>query len=348
MRFKRMSEIYSRMVDHTITNTTEVNDFSVGSAMRSIYESVSIELEQYYILTRENMQEAIERGVYESFGFERRGRINAFGFVQVTFHNPTQDTRIIPRGSRFISSSNTYPQIYETREDFLVPKGTLVTDVEVHCMQPGSYGNVPANIINTINSPIANVKEATNPIAFQTGQDEEPIEEVRTRFRSYIKTLSKATIDALEYGTREVEEVAGVYVHEEVGRVNIHAHDRNGELNDRLIEKIRKNLEQYRPAGIPIRIKPVERLSLDVDIVVVLSDKTANTEVLRQDITSIVTMYLNSRGTSQHLILSDLSRTIMNVDRQNIYDVEFKKLKENRLVKGHEVIRAGDIKVTLR
>ncbi|MEX5590923.1 hypothetical protein, partial [Pseudomonas urmiensis] len=64
MKFKRMSEIYSRLVDHTITNTREINDFSVGSAMRALYEAISIELEQYYILTRENMMEAIEQGVY--------------------------------------------------------------------------------------------------------------------------------------------------------------------------------------------------------------------------------------------------------------------------------------------
>src|SRR5690606_22624004 len=98
MRFKRMTEIYSRLVDYTITNTDEVNDFSVGSAMRAIYEAVSIELEQFYILTRENIREAIEEGVYRSFGYTRQTATKAYGKVRIAYNNPTQHETIITRG----------------------------------------------------------------------------------------------------------------------------------------------------------------------------------------------------------------------------------------------------------
>lgn len=348
MRFKRMTEIYSRLVDHTITSTNEINDFSVGSAMRAIYESVSIELEQFYILTQENIQEAIERGVYSSFGFERKPAIRAYGIVQITFHNAMQHDVVIPRGSRFMSNQPSYPQIYETRESFVAPKGSLVIDVDVYCTSPGSYGNVPVDVINMMNTPIANVKTVRNIQAIQTGQDEEPLEELRARFRSYIKSLSKATNAAIEYGTREVPEVAGVYIKERTGLITVYAHDRNGNLPDTLKSKIESNLENYRPSGIPLIVKPVTRKTVDLDVTITLTDKTAVTARFRNSIHQAIVRYLNSLGTSQHLIMSDLISVIKQLDRQLIYDIEFTEPDDNIYLEGHEIIRAGEVNVTLK
>src|SRR5690606_973475 len=221
MRFKRMSEIYSRLVDHTITNTNEVNDFSVGSAMRAIYEAVAIELETFYIMTRENIVEAIEAGVYSSFDFKRKPAQRAYGVVQIAFHNATQHPIVVSRGSRFSSNLSEYSQVYETLVDYVIPQGSILAEVEVYSLSSGELGNVPVGVINTMHTPVANVKHVTNPQAIQTGQNEEPLEELRARFRSFIKTLSRATVPALEYGTRTVQEVSGVWVDERTGLITI-------------------------------------------------------------------------------------------------------------------------------
>lgn len=348
MKFKRMSEIYSRLVDYTITNTDEINDFSVGSAMRAIYEAIAMELEQYYVLSRENMVEAIEQGVYSSFGFTRKKAARAYGIVQVSFHNALQSDIILSRGSRFLSSATAYPQIYETLVDYRIPKGSLVADFEVYCLSPGSTGNIPANTLDMMQSPIANVSKVNNPSAFQTGQDLEPLEEQRSRFSAFIKSLSKATKPAIEYGTRTVEEVAGVYVEEETGRVNVYAHDRNGNLPDSVKTKIETVLEDYRAAGIPARVLPVTRKAVDVDVIVTLANKNAITTAFKSRIELEISRYLNSMQTSQNLILSDLVSTIRYLDRQLIYDVSFNDPKGNSLLLGSEIIRAGTVKVTLQ
>lgn len=342
-----MSEIYSRLVDHTITNTNEINDFSVGSAMRAIYEAIAIELEQFYVLTQENIREAIAQGVYSSFGFERRQAVRAYGVVQMYFHNETQHDIIISRGTRFSSNQSSYPQVYETLEDYRVPKGSLAAEVMVYCTSPGSYGNVPANTINVMHSPVVNVREVTNPQAIQTGKDEEPLDELRSRFRLYIESLSKATIPALEYGVREVPEVSGVYIDERTGMVTIYAHDNNGNLPEELKRKIEENIHHYRPAGIPVRVEPVKRVSVDIDITVTLTNKAFVTNRFRTTIKDTVEHYLNSMGTSEHLVISDLIRVVMNIDRQLIYDVDL-NLEGNIYLEGYEIIRAGEINVILQ
>src|SRR5699024_4189553 len=348
MRFKRMTEIYSRMVDHTITSTNKINDFSVGSAIRSIYESVSIELEQFYIMTKENMHEAIDRGVYSSFGFTRKEAVRAYGVVQLTLYNTSQEARTIPRGSRFTSNDPSYPQVYETLRDFVIPRGSIKADVEVFCTVRGEYGNVPQGVINVMNTSLANVQDVQNISDIQTGQDQEPLDELKSRFRAYIESLSKATVPALDYGTREVDEVSGVYIHEQTGLVTIYAHDRNGNLPDHVKKKIEANIEDYRPAGIPTVVKAVTRRDVDLDIEVTLTNKTAITNRFRDEIEKRVTRYLNSMRTSEHLILTVLIRVIMNIDKQLIYDVEIKNLDGNEILEGYEIVRAGEVEVELK
>jgi uncharacterized phage protein gp47/JayE len=348
MRFKRMTEIYSRLVDHTITNTNEVNDFSVGSAMRAIYEAVSIELEQYYVLTRENMREAIEQGVYTSFGFKRKPSSRAYGVVQIKLHNALQNDVIVPRGSRFTSSNTRYTQFYETRVDYRIPKGSLVADFEVFCLAPGRLGNVPAEVIDIMQTPIANIRTVSNPEAFQTGQDQEPLEEQRARFRSFIQSLSKATIPAVEYGVRTVDEVSGVWIDEETGRINVYAHDRNGNLPEAVRDKINLLMINYRPGGIPVRLFAVERKAVDINVTVTLNNKAAITGTFREKIETEITRYLNNLQTSQSLVLSDLSSVIKYIDRQLVYDVKFNNLTTNIDLKGSEIIRAGKVQVTLQ
>lgn len=348
MRFKRMSEIYSRLVDYTITNTNEINDFSVGSAARALYEAFSIELEQYYVLTRENMAEAIEQGVYSSFSFDRKKAIKSYGNVQVTFHNSTQTDMILSRGSRFSSSLAAYPQIYVTQVDYIIPKGSIMAEFEVHCTTAGTVGNIPANVLDIMQSPIANVRTVNNPAAFQTGQDQEPLEEQRSRFASFIKSLSRGTVPAIEYGARTVDEVSGVFIEEETGRINVYAHDRNGNLPDAVKTKIETAMFEYRPAGIPVRIYPVTRRAIDVNVTVTLTNKAAVTETFKTRIAEEISRYLNNMKTSQSLVLSDLSSVIKYLDRQLVYDVQFTNLSSNVNLMGSEVIRAGTVTVTLQ
>lgn len=343
-----MTEIYARLVDHTITNTTEVNDFSVGSAMRSIFEAIAIEMEQFYILTRENIKEAIEAGVYSSFGFTRKGAQKAYGVVQIEFHNTTQQPLVISRGTRFSSSYAEYNQVFETLEEYYIPKGSLLAEVEVYCITPGEYGNVPVNVINIMNTPIVNLKEVHNPQAFQTGQNEEPIEELRSRFRSFIKSLSKATIPAVEYGVRTIPEVSGVWIAERTGLITVYAHDRNGNLPDSVKKKIEGQMINYRPGGIPVVIKAVKRREVDVTVTVTLTNQAAVTNTFKDKITREVERYLNNMQTSQNLVLSDLSSVIKYIDRQLIYDVKFTTPIDNINVEGSEIIRAGNIVVNLK
>lgn len=348
MQFKRMSDVYSRLVDNTITNTKEINDFSVGSAMRAIYEAISIELEQFYIITRENIAESIEAGVYSSFGFTRKAAVKAYGNMQITFNSATTVDLYLSRGSRFTSSNPAYPMVYETIQDYTISSGSLNATVQVYCTLPGSLGNIPTSVLDTMTSPLQNVKSVTNPAAFQTGQDEEPLAEMRARFASYVESLSKGTVPSIEYGTRSVTNVSGVYVDEQTGLIVVYAHDRNGDLPSDLQANIVSTLDNYRAGGIPVQVKPVIKVNQNVAVTVTLTNSSGNTQAFNDKINATIATYLNNMTTSQSLILSDLTSIIKYIDRVLIYDVQYTNLTGNVILDKNEVMRAGTITVTLQ
>ena len=80
-------------------------------------------------------------------------------------------------------------------------------DVSVQAVVPGTSGNVAAEAISVIRTSIANVSKVSNLSAFTDGLDEETDSSRKARFALYIRSLSRATKDALEYAARTVEQV---------------------------------------------------------------------------------------------------------------------------------------------
>lgn len=77
---------------------------------------------------------------------------------------------------------------------------------------PAAAGNVVAGtIVKFVNKP-AGVDEVTNPSAFTGGADKETDDAFRARIRSYINSLPRSTVIALEFGVlgKTAPEVSGV------------------------------------------------------------------------------------------------------------------------------------------
>lgn len=347
MKTKGFGEILSSLIDRTLVNTHELNDFSVGSTIRSIYEAIALDIEMYNVLQKRNIKEGIELGTYEAYGFKRRESRKAYGELLIEFNTAVSQDLLISRGNSYHSTIQGYNQVYETLEDFIVPAGNSKAIVKVYCTVAGSGGNVPKNVINASANSLYNIRSITNPYAFQTGQDQEPLDNVKQRFREFIETRGRATDRAIAYGARTVEDISGVYVESQVGRVLLYAHDLNGNLSDDLKRQVEIAIKDYRPSGIRLDIKPINKIEIDLEIDVTVKDKTAKTEVFRQEITDKITNYLNSMEVSDNLILSDVVRRIMSIDDYLIYDVDIINRETNVILDNDQLIRAGNIAITL-
>ena len=266
MKTKTLTDVLTRLIDLTTARTSQLTDYTPGSVIRSIYEAVAMELETYYVLQEENITWGIEHGVLDSFGFVRREARSAYGMVTVRFYSATAPGTVLPKGMTFYSSDDQYPQTYVLQQSYAVPTGSAAMDVQVFCTQTGAQGNIPSGVLDSVSNSSTGVASVTNATDFNTGADEESLAGIRNRFQEFVDTRGRATLKAMDYAARRVEEVTGVYVYEEVGKVTVYAHDANGELPQDVLNAVVASEENYRPAGIPWEVKPVEKKQIDLEV----------------------------------------------------------------------------------
>jgi len=320
------------MIDVTMIHTSELTDFTPGSIIRSLYDAFAEEINSFYMLTQENILGGIANGVTQAFGFDRREAIASHGTITVTFYNVTSREYQISQGTTFFSSIAGYNQTYYVPAPVSITANALTADLPVYCTVAGSIGNIPAGLINSTKSSISNIKSITNRKAFNTGQDQESLADLRSRFRRFILAIGRATVKAIDYGTRTVEGITGVYVYEVPGMITVYAHDADGNLSAEQAKLIQTTLEgdgsnnqglfdDYKPAGVPLRVLPIEKYNVDL-VVRVMVDNLANNSVnLENTISARIQDTINKLNAGQDLTISSLVRIVMDIDSNIIRDV---------------------------
>ncbi len=340
MKVKKLSDILSRLIDVTLVNTTAINDFTVGSTIRSIYEAISMEMEQLYSLTRENIYWGIQESVLSAFDFNRKKPKQAFGNIKITFNTTLTQEMIIPRGTAFESSLSDYLGVasFQTMKAYSVPSGSTQAIIEVYCTQAGTVGNFPKNTINRMLNSMSNIKSITNEQDFLTGQDEESIDALKNRFRTFVETRSRATKKAIEYGVRSIDEIAGVYVYEQTGFVTVYCHDNNGNLSDDLKTKVETALETYRPVGIKLVVSPVTLVTFSLTVNVFMDSAYISTGMQKR-IQTAVNAVLNTKQVGNNFILAEITQAVMNLDDNNIKNVSI-------VVSGNVTVKDGEVQIS--
>lgn len=324
-RFKKASEIISSLTDITLVNTNKVNDFTEGSILKTLYEAFATELETYYYLTTENIKLGIYGSIYESFGFSKQDAKKAYGDVTVYFSTALSYDYIIPKGAKITSTNTEYDQEFETLEEYRVPAGNTSAVFPVYCTIAGTHGNIDSGVLNSVTN-ISGVQTVTNKQAFQTGKDIETLDDVRVRFRQYIQSLQRGTVQAIEYGARTVDGVEGAYIDESVGYVKVYVHDANGDLPEDLYKRVNdtingtETLVGYAPAGVLTRVFPVHKSLVNLDISLVVPNSSLQTEEFKTSVKTKLTSYINSFSVKESLYVTDIIQQIMNTNDTGIKD----------------------------
>ena len=187
-RIKNENQVLSDMIDTFMSTNLMINDFTEGSITRSLLESVSIEMEQLYYLTIENMNKAIETSVEDAFGFTNQEATYAYGNIIIGFRNPLANDMYIPKGTLFFSSNKNYSQQFRTQVPYTIRRGTLNAEIEVYCTEKGTVGNVPSGTIDS-SLDVNGYLLITQNEAFNTGKDKETYGESKERFRKMIAVI---------------------------------------------------------------------------------------------------------------------------------------------------------------
>lgn len=332
------------MVDYVSKKSLRLLDFSEGSGLRTIFEAIAMELEEYYFKSYINMRYAMQNAVYDAFGFEKRPATYAHGDVTITFSSALLSDLVIKAGTRF-SANHQYGEtiLFETKQDYLIKRGSLEATLVVHCLVAGTKGNVVENSISNMQNPISVVSKVTNKERFNTGLDEETDEERQNRFNKYVESRSKATNDAITYGTLEVQGVTGAWVDDsQTGIIYVYAHDEAGNLPDFMKAEIEKNLINYRPAGTPLFVLPINKVALNLTVNLTIRFEY-DSEDFRAYIKGKIEDYLDSFVVSKDFILSDLNDFVRDIDKIGITNCIIKNPASDLEVLPSQLIRSGSV-----
>jgi len=346
LQVKTFRQILKSMSTWAQLNNPKLTNFRVGSAIRTLFEAVAIEIEALYFKMRRAFEDAVENSIANSFNFYPQMAVPAAGELTIEFKSYLPQRVIIPKGFRF-STVPTGGKVvyYETVEEILFEEGTLSAVVPVQCTEAGTIGNVPANSIKLAVTPLPFIANIYNATAFANGMEEESKEEYKKRFNQFIETLARGTLSAIQYGCLKVPGVAGAYVSDQIGEVKAYVHDALGNLPPELKEAVLTELVNYRPAGTGVVVYPVNKVPVNVNITITLN-AGFDPDKYRIIVQDSVTTFLNNFVVSKGLTRAELITHIMNIDRNALVNAVI-SLTQDIPVVDFELIRAGTINVSV-
>jgi uncharacterized phage protein gp47/JayE len=211
---KNFSTLVSDQVASIQAEAKTLVDLTVGSILRSVVEAnaaVQLWLQglilQLLATTRAATSTASDLDSWVlDYGLTRIAAIAATGTVTFSRFSTTSQA-VIPVGTKVQTGDGT--QVYTVTLDitnaayssslggYVIAAGVASVTVPVLASTAGAAGNAQAGQVSTITVSIPSVDTVTNGSTYTSGSDAETDAALRTRFITYIASLSKATKSAI-------------------------------------------------------------------------------------------------------------------------------------------------------
>lgn len=178
------------------------------------------------------------------------------------------------------------------------------------CTVTGRSGNVPEDTLVTISGlPSGLTIEQRERAA--GGSAEESDDAYRARYRLWVQSLRRATLAALEYGARTVAGVSLVTLAELDGYVAVYIGDPDAGGNSGLVDDVETALDDYRAAGVEVRVYASEREELDFTIAVT---SRPGSDLGENEVRAAAIAFLDAYPTATDLYLSQFEAAIHDID----------------------------------
>lgn len=227
MAIKTQQELYNQFIvelqsiapDLTDTNEGSIIDLIAGVVSSAVYEAQILANEEFkktFFSTSNGPEitggpDDLEYLAVDHFGedFSRPAAINSLGVVQFTRPTANAGNVTIPVGTIVRTSVTSFGSIirFETLSDVIMTG--LSISASVRAMIAGPGGNVNANTVTSIESPLADQTiVVTNPLPFTGGATAQNDASYRETIKLLLQTLKGATISSIEAKAKTVSGVA--------------------------------------------------------------------------------------------------------------------------------------------
>jgi hypothetical protein len=243
---------------------TGLNDLNPGSVIGTLIRAFSREIKLLY----EQMDEAYRRAfidvatgvaldnVVALLGVTRNPETKARGIV--TFRRQRTDRSLVIPLNTQVADTRGY--IFVTTEQVTFAEGAANVDAPIEALEPGPNSNAERETITVMPTPPPGVTGVTNNERVIGGQDPETDELLRERAKNALARAGNATLTAIEFAVRELDEVREVQVLDRSKDETIPL----GEVRVRYVGSnatgVQQVVDRTRAAGVLARLESVETI----------------------------------------------------------------------------------------
>lgn len=373
LNLKGFSQLVQDMGAALQSSATNLVDISVGSVVRAIFEanaSVVLWLQWLLLNVLQTTRASTSRGSdldswMLDFGQIRIAAEPSTGMV--TFSRFVANLPAsIPVGTvvkttdgsqSFTVSEDVYLSTWQPSSlSYMLPGGIASLDLPVTCSVGGSAGNVLAGTITVIAASLPGVDLVTNANPFSSGADAESDQAFRNRFQSYLASLSRATVTAVQNAIANVRQNLDIAIREnsasdgsvEIGSFLITVDDGTGYPSSALLSAIANAVDAVRPIGSVCHVMPPNVLTVNVTLTATMT--SADTAAISAaSIQNLVAVYLNSLPIGG---IASVTRVAQNAYLAgagvgNIFGIQLNSTASDIVPPQLTVIKAGQILVTV-
>lgn len=290
---KSFTDLIRGQVAAIQANAAGLVDFTVGSILRAIVESVAfvvLWLQGLILSLLQTTRLATSSGsdvdsFVADFGLTRLQAQFASG--SVTFSRfSTVGQVVVPVGATVQTSDGsqqytvnldtTNPAYSATLGGFVMLAGAGSVTVTVTAITAGAAGNAVAGAITTITSAISGVDTCANASAFTTGVNAETDAALKVRFVAYLQSLESGTPVAVKYAITTVQQgIANTLTENayyngtpQIGHFSIVADDGSGNPPTPFLNSVYSAVDAVRPIGSTLEVHGPTLLAATITLTV--------------------------------------------------------------------------------
>lgn len=247
-------------------------------------------------------------------GLERREASFAQGEVIFTRLTVTIKDTLIP-AKTVVATEGEEPVYFETTEDVTIYAESYSAHAPIRAITAGAQGNVPAEKISVIVTPITGVQIVTNPDPCKSGADRESDESLRERIIESYKTPSNGTnCSYYKMICEQVPSVASAGVVPRgrgAGTVDVYVAAQGGEISDETLSLVQEKLSKLREVNVDVKVykatlTPVN-IHLKIDVL-----EGYEFEDVKRDCIKALSEYISTRGVGGNMLLSEAGDKIQH------------------------------------
>jgi uncharacterized phage protein gp47/JayE len=373
LQLKSFSQLVQDMAAALQGSASALIDVSVGSVVRAILEAnAGVVLWMQWLLLQVLSMSRAATSVgsdldtwMADFGLARLPATAASGMVTLSRYSVTAPASV-PAGTQLKTTDGSLSFIIAASPDlstwqqgtsaYVIPNGVSSIDLPATCVTAGLGGNVLANTISVIASSVPGVDQVSNAEPFTNGLDTETDAAFRMRFRAYISSLSKATVEAVAAAISSVQQGIVYQIKENVlpngatrmGSFLVTIDDGSGYPSSGLQSAVASAVDAVRPVGTAFSVTGPTVQTVDVSVAIQMAASSGVPVI--PDVQQAIAAYINGLPIEGTASVTRVAQSAYNSDARidNVMGVTLNNAAVDIVAGSGGVLKAGQIEVTAR